>query len=325
MKTVRTFRIQPILIVAVFAIFSFYCQKDSKDVSVNPQESTNSVSERSAVLAFIKGDVVVLREGNQLKPVLGDALQGTDTVVTGANGSVEILLGEDGILKLAKNTSLSISNAFSSHDEGRNTEVNLQYGKLVTVLRKERKSENFRVVTPTSIAGVRGTSFLTSVEDPGSKSGTVACASNNCVVKYVVLDGTIAISKPNSEKELVLDKKKEATVGNESSLSEKMVKPLDSQSLSDLKEMLVFENTKMLGFESLTNELRSNSEELKQMDVGSSLNEVETAIKKKDTIKNKSDEVITTAKSIEESKYIKKDVQKESLKLPAKESFDKNK
>ncbi|TGN14315.1 FecR family protein [Leptospira ilyithenensis] len=306
-----------LVFVAIFAIFSLFCQKDSK--TSNPEAQV----ERAAVFAFIKGDVVLLREGNQIKPSLGDALVATDTVVTGANGAAEILLGEDGVLKLAKNTSLSVNSALKGRAEERNTEVNLQYGKLVTVLRKERKSESFYVITSTSIAGVRGTSFLTSVENPSSKSGSVPCSQSNCVVKYTVLDGAIAIKKSNSENELVLDKQKKATVGPNSKLSEKLVEPLDSQSLGELKEMLVFENTKMLEFESLSDELRSNNEVLKQMDAGFSLDEVETSVRRKEATRNKSDEVITTAKSIEESKYIQKDVQKDSLKLPAKEGFDK--
>ena len=321
MKLILSPQKSTLVFVAIFAIFSLFCQKDSKTSNVTTEPE--SPVERAAAFAFIKGDVIVLREGAQIKPILGDVLAATDTVVTGANGAAEILLGEDGVLKLAKNTSLSINSALKGHAEERNTEVNLQYGKLVTVLKKERKSESFHVVTPTSIAGVRGTSFLTSVENPSSKPGSVPCNTNNCVVKYAVLDGAIAIRKSNSENELVLDKQKEATVGSDSKLSEKLVKPLDSQSLGELKEMLVFENTKMLEFESLANELRSNNEVLKQMDVGSSLDEVETSVRRKEATRNKSDEVITTAKSVEESKYIQKDVQKDSLKLPAKEGFDK--
>ncbi|WP_411823719.1 FecR domain-containing protein [Leptospira sp. 'Mane'] len=321
MKLILSSKKSTLVLVAIFAIFTLFCQKDSK--TSNATSEPEPQVERAAAFAFIKGDVIVLREGSQVKPVLGDILVATDTVVTGANGTAEILLGEDGVLKLAKNTALSINSALKGHAEERNTEVNLQYGKLVTVLKKERKSESFHIATPTSIAGVRGTSFLTSVENPSSKSGSVPCGQSNCVVKYAVLDGAIAIRKSNSENELILDKQKEATIGSDSKLSEKLVKPLDSQSLGELKEMLVFENTKMLEFESLSNELRSNNEVLKQMDVGSSLDEVETSVRKKEATRNKSDEVITTAKSVEESKYIQKDVQKDSLKLPAKEGFDK--
>jgi len=255
--------------------------------------------------------------------VLGDALLKSDTIVTGTNGSVEILLGDDGVLKLSKNSSLQLTSALAEHGQERQTEVTMQYGKLVTVLNKERKSESFHVVTPTSIAGVRGTSFLTSVESPSSNKAGIPCGGDNCVVRYAVLDGAIAIRKPNSDNEIILDKQKEATVGKDSTLSDKMIKPIDSQSLTDLKEMLIFENTKMLQFESLSNELRASSEELKKMDVGSSVEEVESSIRKKEISKNKADEVITTAKSVEESKYIQKDIQKDSLKLPAKESFDK--
>ncbi|MDZ4726014.1 MAG: FecR family protein [Leptospira sp.] len=297
------------------------CQKESKESAHSAQANPEVTS--AAVIAFVKGEVVILREGSQNKPVLGDPILASDTIVTGANGAVEILLGDDGVLKLSKNTSLQLSSALASHGEERNTEVKMQYGKLVTILKKERKTDTFNVVTPTSIAGVRGTSFLTSVESPSSNKAGVPCGENNCVVRYAVLDGAIAIKKSNSENEIILDKQKEATIGNDSKLSDKLIKPLASQSLTDLKEMLVFENTKMLQFESLSNELRNNSEELKKMDLGSSVEEVESSIRKKELTKNKADEIITTAKSVEESKYIQKDVQKDSLKLPAKESFDK--
>jgi hypothetical protein len=321
MKIFHSQSIPKAFVILGIILFGFSCQKDSKVSVQTPTEQTEEA--RTAVIAFIKGEVVVLREGTQSKPTLGDPLLATDTIVTGANGSVEILLGDDGVLKLSKNTSLQLTSALADHGQERKTEVTMQYGKLVTVLNKERKNETFNVITPTSIAGVRGTSFLTSVESPSSNKGGVPCGGDSCVVRYAVLDGAIAVRKPNSENEIVLDKQKEATVGKDTKLSDKMIKPLDSQSLTDLKEMLVFENTKMLQFESLSNELRSSSEELKKMDLGSSVEEVESNIRKREISKNKADEVITTAKSVEESKYIKKDIQKESLKLPAKESFDK--
>ncbi|TGL92467.1 iron dicitrate transport regulator FecR [Leptospira congkakensis] len=309
--------------VAIFAILFTACQKDSKESVTNVTEK--SAQESNVVVAFVKGDVVVIRESGQVKPNLGDVLTSKDTIVTGQNGSVEILVGEDGVLKLNKNTSLSVSQAFAANDGSRETEVNMQYGKLVTVLRKERKTESFSVVTPTSIAGVRGTIFLTNVENPSAKGGNVACGSGNCVVKYTVLDGAVAIRKSNSENEIVVDKQKTAEVGNETKLSDKMIKPMDKQSLSEMKEMLAFENTKMLQFESLANELRTNNEELQKLNIGSSVEELEKAAKSREITKSKSDEVITTAKSIEDSKYIKKDVQKDSLKLAPKESFDKTK
>ncbi|GBF50860.1 LipL45-like lipoprotein [Leptospira ryugenii] len=321
----KFFRFRPFvsaLLILGFSTFLGLCQKQSKD-DVPSNTSNNAAPSSEAVIAFVKGEVVVLRAGNQSKPNLGDPLLATDTIVTGANGAVEILLSDDGVLKLSKNTSLSIATALAGHGEEKQTEVTVQYGKLITVLKKERKSEQFNVVTPTSIAGVRGTSFLTSVESPSDQKGGVPCKENNCVVRFAVLDGAIAIKKPNSDNEIIVDKQKEAIVDNNSKLSEKMVKPLASQSLNDLKEMLVFENTKMLEYESLSNELRNNNEDLKKMDLGSSQEEVESAVRKREMSKNKSDEVITTAKSVEESKYIQKDVQKDSLKLPAKESFDK--
>lgn len=307
--------------VAIFAIMTLNCQKDSKESTVTKNEE----SQTNVVIAFVKGDVAILREGGQVKASLGEPLTASDTIVTGENGSCEILLGEDGVLKLNKNTSLNINQAIASNDSGKETEVNLQYGKLVTVLKKERKSDSFNIVTPTSIAGVRGTSFLTSVENPGGKAGNVACAQGSCVVKYSVLDGAIAIRKSNSQNEIVIDKQKTAEVGNETKLSEKMIKPMDKQTLGEMKEMLVFENTKMLQFESLANELKSNNEELKKMEMGSSIEEMEKATKTREITKTKSDEVIKTAKAIEDSKYIKKDVQKDSLKLSPKESFDKTK
>ncbi|MCG6140558.1 FecR domain-containing protein [Leptospira mtsangambouensis] len=323
MKRAMINRLSALGFVAVFAIVLTACQKDSKESVTNVTENTKQ--ESNVVVAFVKGDVVVIRESGQVKPNLGDVLTSKDTIVTGQNGSVEILVGEDGVLKLNKNTSLSVSQAFAANDGSRETEVNMQYGKLVTVLRKERKTESFSIVTPTSIAGVRGTIFLTNVENPSAKGGNVACGSGNCVVKYTVLDGAVAIRKSNSENEIVVDKQKVAEVGNETKLSDKMIKPMDKQSLSEMKEMLAFENTKMLQFESLANELRTNNEELQKLNIGSSAEELEKAARTREITKSKSDEVIKTAKSIEDSKYIKKDVQKDSLKLAPKESFDKTK
>ncbi|EQA64789.1 sigma factor regulatory protein, FecR/PupR family [Leptospira alexanderi serovar Manhao 3 str. L 60] len=266
---------------------------------------------------WILGDVKILSDSGERKAELGAVLSSTDRIVTGSNGGAEIMVSDSGVVKMSKNSNIEISTLMNPN--GLDTNVQVNYGKIVTMVKKNQKTTEFTVSTPTALAGVRGTSFLTSVESPqGSK---INCAKENCTVRFAVIEGTIAVSKKGESSEVILNKNRELRIEKNQKLTDKLIRSLQSDSLTEMKELIVLHKNETFEYGKLVEELKSSSEELKILSQSGSVEEVRAEFQKREADRNNADEVTKIAKAVNETKYVQQDVQKEKLKLNPKESF----
>jgi hypothetical protein len=289
--------------------------------STNKSSGSDQVKTESetavARIVWVLGDVKILSDAGEKKAELGVTLGATDRVVTGANGGAEIMVADSGIIKMSKNSDVEISNLMSPN--GSDTNVQVNYGKIVTMVKKGQKTTEFTVSTPTALAGVRGTSFLTSVESPeGSK---VNCAKESCTVRFAVIEGSIAVSKKGESSEVILSKNRELRIEKNQKLTDKLIRSLQKDSLTEMKELIVLHKNETFEYGKLVEELKSSSEELKILSQSGSVDEVKAEFQKREATRNNADEVTKTAKAVNETKYVQQDVQKEKLKLNPKESF----
>lgn len=314
MKKVLTF------LLITFASFTFYhcsAKKSNESTVIEPKEKVQSVR-----VAWSMGDVFILRSDTEMKPELGMELNERDSIVTKKNGSLEIMISDKGVIKISKNSKISVSSILTSEGKGE-TNVHVNYGKIVTVLKKEKKDEKFNVSTPTSIAGVRGTTFLTIVEAPEDKDGNVSvdsCTKKSCNTKFAVIEGSISVKKTGEADEVILEKNSEITVTKEKKITNKMIKSLNKESLEDLKNMIVFHKNNVMGFSKLVDELKEGSEELRKLETSGSVEEAMKKISKRE-ISNSTDEIQKTASKVDEGKYVKKDIGKEKLKLDSNQTY----
>jgi hypothetical protein len=299
-------------ILIVFALIG--CGGKNKEDAIQADSKIQPVT-----VTFFSGDSKILRAGAETKPAQGMELTAEDEIVTGSNGRVEVLVRNSGLIKISNSSSVSISSLIRNEEES-STNVHINYGKVVTVVRKEKKNESYNVVTPTLVAGVRGTIFMTSVENPGAGSTGVACSQNDCLVKVEVVEGTVAVRHKESGKEVIVEKNSGIEVKGKNSLSQDLVKSLNQKSLDELKDMIVFHKSGIGGFENLADELKLQTRELSAMDSAGSLNEIK-AINQKKAIGNTNDEARKIADETDESRYLKKDIAREKLKMDPKESF----
>lgn len=293
----------------IFYLIMIYGLSNSFGCSVSNKDKKAAVDSKLPRIAWFIGEVSAEKDGIKRGLNLGDTLAANDSIITGKNGNLEVMVG-NGILKIAKNTRLSVQSLIN--DQGSDVKVNLNYGKVVSVVKKENKDSNFSVITPTTIAGIRGTTFLTSVEKPGKEG--VAC-DKDCVIEYAVIEGSIAVKKIGSDKEIILEKNTQAILRRDSKFNKNMVKSLNKESLKKLKEMVVFHKNDVMGYSRLIDDLRSNSEELRQFEVSGGIEESKERLSNIETIKS-TDEVTKTAQT-SDAKYIKKNANKEYLKLEA--------
>lgn len=110
-------------------------------------------SELRARLQEVTGTVLV----NGKPARVGDIMSHGDSIETGADSSVHLLLEKRGGLSLRAYSRLRLD-----HKE-KKLSLGLERGDLITAFHKIKANEDISVVTPTAVAGVRGTHFFIKV------------------------------------------------------------------------------------------------------------------------------------------------------------------
>lgn len=285
----------------------------------NSEEIIPSEAKQDPVkVTFFSGDVKILTNSLERKPELGMELTGDDQIVTGPTGNLEVLVRNSGLVKISKLSSVQVS-SFHVDGDSSDTNIHINYGKVVTIVKKEKKDENYNVVTPTLVAGVRGTTFMTSVENPNTSKG-IACGKDDCVVRVKVLEGSVSVRNLDKEEGVILEKNTEITVPGKKTIQKDWIKPLGKDSLTELKDLIVFHESNIGGYENLVEELKKGSRELSELNSAGNFEDTKEALIKS-SANRASDEIRRKAELKDESKFLQKDISKEKLKLDPKETF----
>ncbi len=115
-----------------------------------------------------KGEVTIERAGGVLPGAVGTRLQTSDTIKTGADGSVGITMDDDSLLSAGPNSALSLDRyAFDPTTNQGRFDAALNKGTLAVISGRIAKQapDAMTVRTPTAILGVRGTEFVVSAND----------------------------------------------------------------------------------------------------------------------------------------------------------------
>lgn len=118
----------------------------------------------------LTGSVHLERDGKRLPLQVGAAIRQSDTLVTGADGTVGVTFSDNSLLSAGPNSVLAIDRyTFDSTTHAGQFDASLKKGSLAVISGKmvKQSPEAMRVRTPTSIMGVRGTEFVVKV-DAGS-------------------------------------------------------------------------------------------------------------------------------------------------------------
>ncbi len=127
---------------------------------------------QAAIISKAQGSVSVIRGGKEMTLTQGDALFVSDTIkTTGAshNTSVELVFADGSIATLGPNTVMSIADFTFDNTEAPSFVVNLAVGAMRTISGKvvESNPDAFKLITPSATVGIRGTDFLTVVNETG--------------------------------------------------------------------------------------------------------------------------------------------------------------
>ncbi|XDD48795.1 lipoprotein LipL45 [Leptospira sp. WS92.C1] len=169
--------VSSIAMVAGILVFSA-CKKPTE----NSQAATGKENSPSAVVVFSIGEAKILHADlTEEKATLGASLKTGDKVTTKEKSKVDIQFADGSAIRISENSIIDFDGLSINSKGNSDTRLALVSGKVFAKVNKASKEDQFSVVTPTAIAGVRGTSFI--VERSKSDKATVK-----------VLDGSVAVA-----------------------------------------------------------------------------------------------------------------------------------
>ena len=116
----------------------------------------------------VAGQVSLLRNNNPVSAKPGDLVEEADVITTGADGSVGITLIDNARLSAGPNSRIELKQfRFNPTTQTGESLTEIRRGTLAIVSGQiaKRSPDAMKVQTPTSILGVRGTTFAVKVED----------------------------------------------------------------------------------------------------------------------------------------------------------------
>src|SRR5215470_7457525 len=116
----------------------------------------------------VAGQVFLLRNDVQQPAKAGDLVEQADVLTTGPNGSVGITFIDNSRFSAGPNTRIDLTQfRFNPTTYEGEFQTGMQHGTLAVVSGQiaKRSPEAMKVITPTTILGVRGTTFAVKVDE----------------------------------------------------------------------------------------------------------------------------------------------------------------
>jgi hypothetical protein len=281
---------QTLLILLMILIGLANC-KEERQIQKQPEKNI------IARIQYIKGEAILQKENTQKSAQINDVLEMNDIILTKDDATVDIIVKNKGIIRIGENARVELKTLSEE-----NIELKQDSGTVITHLKKLNANENYSVVTPTSVAAVRGTSFITKVDK--DQNTTVA-----------LVHGSIEIrdKKGNS---MVLDKAGEITIQKQMDLTKQKIRPLSKESLEMLKQLAAQDKGNVQEFVSFVQELKNSSS---YKDIGLESNYEE---KLEETVSKQEKKIVQKIQSGEET-VLKRNIKKDPLKVPPSKDFTK--
>ena len=134
-----------------------------------PIEIPANDTSRVGTVKHAEGAILMGRTPAQQAPRPGDGVRESERLSTGPDGAASILLKDGTVLTMGPNTTMDLSRFnFDSTTQKGHFVLDLLKGsvRVVTGLLARVNPDLFKVQTPTSVVGVRGTDFIVDAMEP---------------------------------------------------------------------------------------------------------------------------------------------------------------
>lgn len=295
------------LCIVLSLVFYINCKEKKKE--------DNSL--QAGFVTFVKGDnKLIAKDGKEEKIIREMLFFKEDTIVTGKDGIVDIQLSDGVLIRLKQNSRLKLQDILvKDNDTTINAKLKLESGIIFTKTTKKLNADSsFVIVTPTVVAGIRGTEFI--VQDSEGKDQTLVSDGS------VSLDTVDANGNPTG-KELIIEEGKKGVVENDTIQSQELspediaILKEDSQTIASITEDA---RAKMRDIVSKVKEQRAINRETLNEQLDKNKTDLDTLKENNQQLlneqKQKGQESIneTKAKTIEEKNSIKQNTNPDEIK-----------
>lgn len=129
------------------------------------------------VFRVVKGDITVTsKSGTAAKAKIGQKVFPSDKIKAGADSRAKIVMIDKNEINISPDSEIVIENyTFKPEENKKSVLINVLYGKVrAKVEQKYDSGENkFQIKTPTAVAGVRGTDFITGFNSATKESSVI--------------------------------------------------------------------------------------------------------------------------------------------------------
>lgn len=143
---------------------------------------------------IVKNEINIQKKGGAKEVAkVGSTISAGDTVISGADSRAKIAMQDRNIITVLPNTKLVIEE-YKSTDKDKNVKLSLLEGKVRNDVKEKYDNDKnkFQIRTPTAVAGVRGTKFITSYAIDTKTTEVITLKGEVVVTKYSV-NGTTAL------------------------------------------------------------------------------------------------------------------------------------
>ncbi len=216
------------------------------------------IPKQVGVMVVAQGTSLVVRNNKTLQAKIGFKVFTKDYIETGADGKIKVKFIDDNIINITPNSKITLEEMNFDPAKGSNkTMLNLIYGKVRSTVKQSYNGENYyQVKTPTAVAGVRGTDFITSFfEDE---------AEQKLESKVETISGVVELNDGNRKQQVKIAAgtyasfvvaKKEANVFNESDINNFVARgyltPVFKMTAEELKKLEITTNFNQLDTEAV--------------------------------------------------------------------------
>ena len=120
----------------------------------------------NGVMMVVKGDIKVTsgKDGKTEAAKVGRKVFSGDSIVAGVDSRAKIVMSDRNILNVSPDSKITIEKYTNdAKTDSKNVEIKVEYGKVRAQIEQKYDGDKnkFNIKTPTAVAGVRGTDFIT--------------------------------------------------------------------------------------------------------------------------------------------------------------------
>ncbi len=212
-------------------------------------------AEMIAIVTFKSGDVSLKRKDKESALTKGITLEKKDTIIT-RDGFADIQLGDNSIIRIGKNSNFSLAKIIED-DSKIQVELKLNKGSVLTkVVKKLSKNSDYKIITPSVVAGVRGTEFMVQEGEDTESTKVDEKIKGGVYVK----EGSVVVNTDYSSKEIAVNAGEEL-VCSQKKLKAEVLEAFVSEKLRILETLTIMQE---LNKTNLNEQLEKNKEFLKK-------------------------------------------------------------